>query len=178
MDLSNLSNLLQESKKAQEEAESRSNQPPVAATPSTIITHKGIAAEKAENVVKSKDIWSAEEILSEDSFVDPFDTRIQPKYEFSYKQSVGTEDTFLGLGDKTPLTSDCTHLVIKIHLPGSTMKDLDLDVTKNRIKVFSKTHKLFTYLPTDVDDANGTAKFDTKKEVLTVTLPMISSLFG
>lgn len=78
----------------------------------------------------------------------------------------------MGLGDKSPATADCTHLVVKVHFPGSTMKEIDLDVTKQRIRVSSRTHKLFTYLPMPVDEANGSAQFDSKKEVLTVTLPI------
>jgi hypothetical protein len=53
------------------------------------------------------------------------------------------------------------------------MKELDLNVTKNRIIASSKTHRLFTYLPLNVDENNGKAQFDPKKEVLTVTLPII-----
>ena len=75
--------------------------------------------------------------------------------------------------EKTPLTSDCTDLVVKVHFPGSTMRDLDLDVTPKRVKVTSKTHRLFTYLPVTVDDSNGSAKFDSKKEVLIITLPIV-----
>ena len=63
--------------------------------------------------------------------------------------------------------------MVKVHFPGATMKDLDLDVTPRRIKVSSKTHKLFTYLPVNVDEKNGSAKFDAKKEVLSVTLPIV-----
>lgn len=174
-DISSLSSLLSESRLAQEKKDTQQTQKPVASNPPNIITNRNTVV---ENLKKSKLIWSDDEICSEDSFVDINDDRPAPRYEFSYKQSVGTEDTFLGMGDKTPLTSDCTHLVIKIHFPNSTMKDLDLDVTKNRIRVFSKTHRLFTYLPVDVDEANGTAKFDPKREVLSVTLPIINSLFG
>jgi hypothetical protein len=58
------------------------------------------------------------------------------------------------------------------------MKDLDLDVTKERIKVESRTMKLFTYLPCIVDADNGNAKYDTKKSVLTVTLPIINQLLA
>ena len=53
------------------------------------------------------------------------------------------------------------------------MKDLDLDVTSKRVKVTSKSHRLFTYLPVTVDDTNGSAKFDPKKEVLIITLPIV-----
>ena len=53
------------------------------------------------------------------------------------------------------------------------MKELDLDVTKNRIRAESKTLKLFTYLPVNVDHNKGNAKFDKEKAVLTCTLPII-----
>lgn len=175
-DIGNLSNLLNESRAAQENVNTKYNQPPVAVTPSTIVF--GGKKNMTEGVstaptIKSKEIWAPDEILTEDALVDWKDDRPVPRYEFSYKQSVGTEDTFLGMSDKTPLTSDCTHLVIKVHFPKATMKDLDLDVTKNRIKASSKTHHLFTYLPVNVDSANGKAKFDTSKEVLTITVPIV-----
>ena len=57
------------------------------------------------------------------------------------------------------------------------MRDLDLDVTKNRIKAESPRHRLFTYLPCAVRHDNGSAQFDASKEVLTVTLPIINELF-
>jgi hypothetical protein len=183
-DIGSLSTLLSESRIAQEN--NNYNQPPSAAvTPSTVVLgsqktviglQKPIAGQLSTSSSKTgtRDIWLPEEILTEDALVEWKDERPVPRYEFSYKQSVGTEDTFLGMSDKTPLTSDCTHLVIKVHFPRATMKDLDLNVTKNRIKAASKTHHLFTYLPVNVDSDNGKAKFDTAKEVLTVTLPIVA----
>ncbi len=112
--------------------------------------------------------------LSKDTLICRLDTKLVPKYEFRYKQDVNTEDSFLGTTEKTPATADCTHLVIKVHFPGATMKILDLDVTKNRIRAESKTHKLFTYLPVTVYHKRGNAKFDPKKEVLTVTIPIMT----
>ena len=103
---------------------------------------------------------------------DPNDKRPEPRYEISYKQAVGTEDTYFGLSDTSPASFDCTHLVVKIHFPGSSMRDLDLDVTKRRIKATSKTLKLFTYLPMPVKKDEGAAKFDKAREVLTVTIPI------
>ena len=61
------------------------------------------------------------------------------RYEIYYKQQVGTEDVFLGTSDKTPGSNDCTHIVVKIHFPGSKLKDLDLDVTERRIRAESST---------------------------------------
>ena len=35
------------------------------------------------------------------------------RYDIMYKQDVGTEDVFLGLGDKSPGSSDCTHMTVR-----------------------------------------------------------------
>ncbi len=170
--ISNLSNLLNESRISQERIAESKNQPPSVTSPTNIVLPAANKTSKDSKQNKSSDIWSPEEIPGEDAITDNSDTRPTPRYEINYQQSVGAEDTFLGLSDKTPLSSDCTHLVVKVHFPGCTLKDLDLDVTKNRIKVSSKTLKLFTYLPVDVHEAKGSAKFDKSKEVLTVTLPI------
>jgi hypothetical protein len=182
--IGSLSSLLDDSRQAQEEREKKFNQKPGAVSGTTVVKRGAAGAVPDPNTkpVEQKDtktkqstssIWDETEIPTEDALLDVRDGRPTPRYEFAYKQAVGTEDTFLGLGDKTPLSQDCTHLVVKIHFPGSTMKELDLDVTKNRIMAASRTHRLFTYLPCDVDDSNGKAQFDSKKEVLTVTLPIL-----
>mmetsp|Transcript_9381 Transcript_9381/g.10113 ORF Transcript_9381/g.10113 Transcript_9381/m.10113 type:complete len:191 (-) Transcript_9381:83-655(-) len=182
-DVSSLSTLLNQSREANELRAEQFQQKPSSTAPTNVKVNRGqsqtngdstVAVETARNpsARESKSIWDDAEIPSEDALL-VHDERPAPRYEFSYKQSIGTEDTFLGLGDKTPLTSDCTHLVIKIHFPKSSMKELDLDVSKTRIIASSKTHRLFTYFPVNVDDQNGKAQFDSKKEVLTVTLPII-----
>jgi len=142
----------------------------------TKIKHGVRSISKTNTSASAGDIWDDDEILHEDAIIDPTDRRESPRYQISYKQTVGTEDTFLGLGDVTPASFDCTHIIIKIHFPGSTMKDLDVDVKKNRIKAESKTLKLFTYLPVSVHHDKGNAKFDPKKEVLIVTLPIDNEL--
>jgi hypothetical protein len=172
-DLNSLSNLLAESQEAYDALSETHNQRPVASAPSKVVVNTGSKATIPAEKAPTTNIWDAEEIPTEDSLAAANDSRPCPRYEFCYKQSVGTEDTMLGLGDKTPLTADCTDLVVKVHFPGSTMRDLDLDVTPKRIRVSSKTHKLFTYLPVTVDDINGNAKFDSKKEVLIITLPIV-----
>ncbi|RYH29894.1 hypothetical protein EON65_06950 [archaeon] len=186
MDIGNLSKLLAESKEANEfRSGEQFAQKPTATVPTVIKRSQpgDVAAatpsinEKKKNA-HSDDIWAEDEIPTEDALLNVRDDRPTPRFEISYKQSIGTEDTFLGLSDKTPLTTDCTHIVIKIHFPGSSMRELDLDVSSNRIMAASRTHRLFTYLPADVDDANGKAAFDSKKEVLTVTLPIIARELG
>ena len=51
--------------------------------------------------------------------------------------------------------------------------DLELDVTKSSLRAESKTHKLAIFLPMPVDSDQGKAKWDAKKDTLTVTLPII-----
>ena len=85
-------------------------------------------------------IWKADEIPHIDaihhhtsSSLVNNDTRVEPQHEIYYKQAVGTEDVYLGISGKSPASFDCTHVVVKIYLPGCQMKDLDLDVKKNHI---------------------------------------------
>ena len=208
-DVSALSTLLEHSREAEEELEvgRQCQQPPMAVGQTKVVVgSQQIAAEKtlkAEQAAASKnDIWQADEIPTEDAILSLTDDRPCPRYEFSYKQLIGTQDSFLGLNGKTPGSMDCSHLVVKVHFPGCTMRDLDLDVTRDRIKAASPgAHplsrrldlaliayflvfyprstglKLFTYLPQAVRHDEGKAAFDKKTEVLTVTLPIINELF-
>ena len=57
------------------------------------------------------------------------------------------------------------------------MSDLDLDVTRDRVKAESARFKLVAYLPVAVNDKAGKATFDSKTELLIVTLPIINELF-
>ena len=80
------------------------------------------------------------------------DPRPQPEYDMVFRQAVGAEDVFLGMGGKNPTTASCEELVvremwfinthrhlftvifpvhqIKIKLPGISINDVDLDVTE------------------------------------------------
>ena len=183
-DINNLSSLLNDSRQASESHSETFNQPATGGPQSTVVVSskgnsssssvKGSSSGVDLTTVDPKDIWKPDEIRYEEDLIDWKDDRPTPRYEFSYKQIVGTEDTLLGMTDKTPLTADCSHLVVKIHFPQSRMRDLDLDVTRNRIKATSRTHHLFTYFPVNVEPDQGSAKFDLQKEVLTITLPIKS----
>ena len=48
-----------------------------------------------------------------------------------------TEDVFLGMSGKDPSTSNCDAMVVKIVFPGHQMKDLDLDVTQQKLRAES-----------------------------------------
>ena len=69
----------------------------------------------------------------------------------AFLQDVMSEDVFLGMGDKSPGSSDCTHMTVKIQFPGHRMKDLDLDVTKHKLRVESAKMFLAMYLPLPAD---------------------------
>ncbi|CAM9749192.1 unnamed protein product, partial [Ectocarpus sp. 12 AP-2014] len=121
-------------------------------------------------------IWSEEEAQEQDdAFFDPNDKRPQPEYDFVYKQSVMTEDTFLGMAGKTPGSQDCTHVVVKVVFPGCRMRDLELDVTRRAFLAASPKLRLATYLPFPVDETKGVAKWDAGNETLSVTLPIVEA---
>ena len=75
---------------------------------------------------------------------------------------------------KDPSSHDCEDLTLRIELPGTGgMGELDLDVKETVLKLRSPVYKLNLYLPHKVDDKKGSAKWDSKTEVLKVTLPII-----
>ena len=165
--VSSLSTMLNESREAMEEKESGT------VKPMDLGNTKVVVGQQANSAPEDpKAIWKLSEIPLEDAVICRSDGRPAPRYEISYSQSVGTEDTFLGLSGKSAASSDCNTLVIKIHFPGNTMRDIQLDVTHNRILAESKRLSLFTYLPVTVVHEKGSAKFDPSKHVLTVSLPI------
>lgn len=164
--VSQLSTMLSESREAMETKEQETVKPlPLGNT-------KIVVGKPSSAPLDPKLIWTDDEIPLEDAIICRTDGRPAPRYEISYNQTVGTEDTFLGLSGKSPASSDCNKLVIKIHFPGESMRDINLDVTSNRIVAESKFLALFTYLPVSVVHEKGSAKFDSSKHVLTVTLPI------
>jgi hypothetical protein len=160
-----LSTMLNDSREASEAKEGETVRPQALGNTKVVM---GKAAAKED----PKAIWKDSEIPLEDAVICRSDGRPAPRYEISYSQTVGTEDTFLGLSGKSAASSDCNILVIKIHFPGEVMRDIHLDVTTNRILAESKLLSLFTYLPVTVVHEKGSAKFDSAKHVLTVSMPI------
>ncbi len=57
------------------------------------------------------------------------DPRMQPEYEILYKQQLASEDIFLNMSNKTPATSSCENMIVKIKLPGiSYINEIDINV--------------------------------------------------
>ena len=96
-----LNNLLASSKEAQEDREKTHNVAPV--VDGSIVVKSGSEARKEKEIadqatkVKQKAIWDEDEIPSQDAIIDESDSRKAARYEFFYKQTVGTEDTMLGM---------------------------------------------------------------------------------
>eukprot|EP00164_Ancoracysta_twista_P003847 GFYU01005164.1.p1 GENE.GFYU01005164.1~~GFYU01005164.1.p1 ORF type:complete len:218 (+),score=74.86 GFYU01005164.1:115-768(+) len=129
------------------------------------------AAPKEKPKPKSKNIW--EEDTVEDGVEDMDDGRIQPMFEIKYQQDITSQDMFLGIDGKDPSTMCCEKMVVVVEMPGSNLKEINLDVTETRILVTSPQFKLCHPLPRPVNHKAGNAKWDSDKHVLSVTLPTL-----
>lgn len=140
------------------------------------------AATESAKVAKAprdpKAIWADDEVARDDDtlLIDADredDGRERPKYDILYKQSVTSEDMYLGMGDKDPSSSKCNIMVIKIMLPGEVIGEVDLDVKRQAIVLRSNKYKLATYLPHPVRSDDGKAQWIKDKGQLVVSLPII-----
>ncbi|XP_065118155.1 dynein axonemal assembly factor 6 [Paramisgurnus dabryanus] len=120
----------------------------------------------------NKNIWDDEEVTEGSHFDDLTDPRPQPEYEIILKQSVGTEDLFLGLSRKDPSSMCCESMLVKVKLPGTKASDLFLDVKETFLDLRTPKYKLGLHLPHPVHKHEGNARFITEREELEITLPM------
>merc|ERR1711988_1618453 len=137
---------------------------------------KKVVKKKVEKKVeKTGDIWEGDEVPEEDlNWEDEGDNRPEPEYTIAYKQRVGSEDVFLGINGRDPGSHCCEDLVVKVTLPCVDSVDMiSLDVTKNTLRVSTPKHRLAMYLPHEVKDKEGNAKWDEDKTELQLTLPII-----
>ena len=149
-------------------------------TPGTL----GAAAASAPNSVArkateqqkkkdAKDIWDDDDMVENEPYEDVDDGRTRPEYEILFKQKVSSMDVFGGIDGKDGSSNCCEDLVIKVWLPGTKFSDVKLEVTNKHIDVRSPKFKLIQPLPHEVESEKGTAKFDSKKGILSVTVPRI-----
>ncbi|XP_051984889.1 protein PIH1D3 isoform X2 [Xyrauchen texanus] len=120
----------------------------------------------------SKDIWDEGEVTEGAHFNDITDPRPQPEYEIVLKQSVRTEDLFLGLSRKDPSSMCCDSMLVRVKLPGTRASDLVLDVRETFLDLRTPNYKLGLHLPHPVHKQEGNARFITEREELEITLPM------
>uniref|UniRef100_T1IHK1 PIH1D1/2/3 CS-like domain-containing protein n=1 Tax=Strigamia maritima TaxID=126957 RepID=T1IHK1_STRMM len=98
------------------------------------------------------------------------DLRVQPDYEIIYKQQVSTEDVYLQLGNKTPCSSSCESIAIRIKLPKTNSRNIKLDVQKQSLDLETKDFLLQLPLPHPVHPQKGGAAWDEDNQTLIVTL--------
>ncbi|XP_061695210.1 protein PIH1D3 [Syngnathoides biaculeatus] len=120
----------------------------------------------------SKDVWSEEEVPEGPQYDDVIDPRPQPEYEIILKQSVCTEDLFLGLSRKDPSSMCCEGMLVKIKLPDSKLSDVTLDVKEKFLDLRTPKYRLGLHLPHPVHHQEGKAQFFSEREELEVTLAM------
>ncbi|XP_066508977.1 dynein axonemal assembly factor 6-like [Hoplias malabaricus] len=118
------------------------------------------------------DIWDVEEVTEGTHLDDLTDPRPQPEYDIILKQSVGTEDLFLGMSRKDPSSMCCESMLIKVKLPDTKTSDVMLDVRETFLDLRTPKYKLGLHLPHPVHSGEGTARFVTEKSELEITLPM------
>ncbi|XP_017350835.1 protein PIH1D3 isoform X2 [Ictalurus punctatus] len=123
-------------------------------------------------VKNTKDIWDVEEVTEGTHFDDLADPRPQPEYEIILKQSVGTEDLFLGMSQKDPSSMCCESMLVRVKLPETQASDLVLDVNERFVDLRTPKYKLGLHLPHSVRSREGTARFITERYELEITLPM------
>lgn len=95
-----------------------------------------------------------------------------PEYQIIYKQRVNTEDVFLQLGHKTPSTSSCEDLVIKVHLRDDITEahKMQLEIGEQKISLRTKSYFLRLSLPHPINPDHGSAKWDATTQIFTITL--------
>ncbi|KAJ3021006.1 UNVERIFIED_CONTAM: Protein pih1d3 [Siphonaria sp. JEL0065] len=118
----------------------------------------------------TKEIWDEDEV--EDQVIDVSDARSQPEFDVKYRQRVTSEDMFLQMSGKTPGILDSDDLVIKVFLPETEFKDIELTVTETLLDVRCPKYKLLFHFPREVKDQEGNAKWDRAKGELVVTIPV------
>lgn len=128
------------------------------------------AAEKEDD---EKAIWTEEDVKLDLDDTDDGDTRPSPEFEIMYKQKVTTGDVYLNMGMKDASTQSCEEMTVVIDLPDTKFKNVSLDVTRNRLLCRCPKFKLLLDLPHPCNSDDGTAKFDSDKSQLRVSLPII-----
>ncbi|XP_040000090.1 protein PIH1D3 [Xiphias gladius] len=123
-----------------------------------------------------KDIWSEEEVAEGSQYDDVADQRPQPEYEIILKQSVRTEDLFLGLSGKDPSSMCCEAMLVKIKLPDTKATEVVLDVKEKFLDLRTPKHKLGLHLPHPIHSHEGKAQFFSERGELEVTLLLKRSM--
>ncbi|KAG5265305.1 hypothetical protein AALO_G00240780 [Alosa alosa] len=120
----------------------------------------------------SKAIWDEDEVPEVAQFDDLTDPRPEPEYDIILKQSVGTEDLFLGMSRKDPSSMCCEGMLVRVKLPDTKASEVVLDVKEQFLDLRTPKYKLGLHLPQPVHPREGTARFISERAELEITLLM------
>ncbi|XP_050531017.1 dynein axonemal assembly factor 6 [Daktulosphaira vitifoliae] len=118
-----------------------------------------------------KDIWQIDDIIAVPEAIDvKADIRSKPEYEVKFQQYVGTEDVFLQMGLKTPLTSSCEAMVIIVKLPNEQYADICMDVSDEAVEVRSPKYRMHLPFQHNVHKQLSKSSWNSNTSTLTITV--------
>ncbi|XP_057326293.1 dynein axonemal assembly factor 6 [Microplitis mediator] len=123
------------------------------------------------------EIWHSSEATASSS-AELLDPRQVPEYEIKFKQSVTSEDIFLGMGFKTPGSASCEWITVLVKLPGESVKNVELTVESEFFDIRSPKYRLYLPTPHSIDPNNSSAKWHNDTDTLELTLKLVREFDG
>ncbi|XP_050078543.1 dynein axonemal assembly factor 6 [Anopheles maculipalpis] len=132
---------------------------------------------EAEQQPNTLEEWEAQQLQQDRAL---FDSRKQPEYRISYRQTVATEDIYLQMNCKTPATASCENMILEVFLTGEDdsvgIHQIELEVKNQRVTVGSPKYRLDLCLPHRINPDKGNAAWLSDQKTLRLTLTMVREL--
>jgi hypothetical protein len=134
--------------------------------------------EPFEQIIEPKDkdtFWDDDEITPVGFYKDPNDERPEPPYTIHYRQHVGTEDVYLGLGMKDPSIACADSVIVKVTLEDTELDDIDLNVQNGYLDLRAPKYRLTLKMDQPTKDGNTKAKWNGNEHELSIEIPLIQA---
>ncbi|XP_053665450.1 dynein axonemal assembly factor 6 [Anopheles marshallii] len=132
---------------------------------------------EAEPQPQTLEQWEAQQLQQDRAL---FDSRKQPEYRISYRQTVATEDIYLQMNCKTPATASCENMIVEVLLTGEDdsvgIHQIELEVKDQQVIVGSPKYRLDLTLPHRINPDKGNAAWLSEQKTLRLTLTMVREL--
>ncbi|XP_052897956.1 dynein axonemal assembly factor 6 [Anopheles moucheti] len=132
---------------------------------------------EAEPQPQTLEQWEAQQLQQDGAL---FDSRKQPEYRISYRQTVATEDIYLQMNCKTPATASCENMIVEVLLTGEDdsvgIHQIELEVKNQQVIVRSPMYRLDLTLPHRINPDKGNAAWLSEQKTLRLTLTMVREL--
>merc|ERR1712154_369042 len=96
----------------------------------------------------------------------------EAEYEEILTQRLTQTEAYGMWSDKHPGSASCDSLIVKIKLPGETLKNIDLEIEESSIKLLSTQFYLDLPLSYETESDQAKAKWDRAFSTLRVELPL------